>query len=170
MDYFTIFLPHREVVQFFPLFTYLLFLKTGLLYGKNWKAVFAQKVAKNGKNQPVAVYRDLSIKDTPPITDVSIALDRMFSVLTKRKKKVLVTIDETSSTQNMREFAAQFQIYLRKNYNVFILMTGLFENVNALQNEKSLTGYLRFSMELWKNFLISSKWLILRVFGELQTE
>lgn len=86
---------------------------------------------------------DLSIKDTPPITDVSIALDRMLSVLAKRKKKVLVTIDEATSTRNMREFVAQFQIYLRKNYNVFLLMTGLFENVNELQNEKSLTFLYR---------------------------
>lgn len=85
----------------------------------------------------------LSIDGIPPITDVSVALDRMLSVLTKRKKRVLITIDEATSTPRMREFAAQFQIYLRKNYNVFLLMTGLFENVNELQNEKALTFLYR---------------------------
>ena len=57
--------------------------------------------------------------------------------------RVLITIDEATSTPRMREFAAQFQIYLRKDYNIFLLMTGLYENVNELQNEKALTFLYR---------------------------
>ena len=56
---------------------------------------------------------------------------------------MLITIDEATSTPRMREFAAQFQIYLRKDYNIFLLMTGLYENVNELQNEKALTFLYR---------------------------
>ena len=85
----------------------------------------------------------LSIDGQPPITDVSVALDRMLATLSKHRKKVLITIDEATSSARMREFAAQFQIYLRKNYNVYLLMTGLYENVNELQNEKSLTFLYR---------------------------
>ena len=85
----------------------------------------------------------LNIDGEPPITDISVALDRMLDVLTKRGKRVLITIDEVTSTQRMREFAAQFQIYLRKNYNVFLLMTGLYENVNELQNQKAMTFLYR---------------------------
>lgn len=85
----------------------------------------------------------LAIDGEPPITDISVALDKMLAALTKQGKRVLVTIDEVTSTPRMREFAAQFQIYLRKNYNVFLLMTGLFENVNELQNEKTLTFLYR---------------------------
>lgn len=85
----------------------------------------------------------LNIDGEPPITDISVALDRMLAVLTRRGKRVLVTIDEATSTPRLREFAAQFQIYLRKNYNVFLLMTGLYENVNELQNQKALTFLYR---------------------------
>lgn len=85
----------------------------------------------------------LNIDGEPPITDIPVALDRMLSVLTRRSQKVLVTVDEATSTPRMREFAAQFQIYLRKNYNVFLLMTGLYENVNELQNDKALTFLYR---------------------------
>ena len=85
----------------------------------------------------------LSIDGEPPITDVTVALDRMLSALTKKNKRVLVAIDEATSTPQMREFAAQFQIYLRKNYSIFLLMTGLYENVDELQNEKSLTFLYR---------------------------
>ena len=67
----------------------------------------------------------------------------MLSTLTKQGKRVLITIDEATSTPRMREFAAQFQIYLRKDYNIFLLMAGLYENVNELQNEKALTFLYR---------------------------
>lgn len=85
----------------------------------------------------------LNIDGEPPITDITVALDRMLSALTKRNKRVLIAIDEATSTPQMREFAAQFQIYLRKNYNIFLLMTGLYENVDELQNEKALTFLYR---------------------------
>lgn len=43
----------------------------------------------------------------------------------------------------MRAFAAAFQIFLRQDLPVYLLMTGLFENISALQNEKSLTFLYR---------------------------
>lgn len=55
----------------------------------------------------------------------------------------MVTIDEVSSNQNIKEFAAQFQIFMRKNYNVFLLMTGLYENIYELQNQDTLTFLYR---------------------------
>lgn len=39
----------------------------------------------------------------------------------------------------MRSFAHDFQSLLRDDYPVFALMTGLYENVNSLQNNKNLT-------------------------------
>ena len=85
----------------------------------------------------------LEIEGAPPITDEVVALDRMLERITKKGKKVLVTVDEAVSNQNMREFASQFQIFIRKNYNVFLLMTGLYENIYEIQNEKTLTFLYR---------------------------
>lgn len=79
----------------------------------------------------------------PPVADITVTLDEMLNRLTKKGKRVLVTIDETISNQYVREFVSQFQIYLRKDYNIFLLMTGLFENIYELQNEKSLTFLYR---------------------------
>lgn len=58
-------------------------------------------------------------------------------------KKVLVTVDEVTRNDNVRIFSASFQIFLRQELPVFLLMTGLYENVNALQNERSLTFLIR---------------------------
>lgn len=85
----------------------------------------------------------LEIDGEPPITDIVVAIRRMLGKLTKSGKKVLITIDEVSSTQHMREFASQFQIFMREGLSVFLLMTGLYENIYELQNEKTLTFLYR---------------------------
>ncbi|MCF0106747.1 MAG: ATP-binding protein [Holdemanella sp.] len=79
----------------------------------------------------------------PPITDIVTALDEMLDKLTKKGKKVLIAIDEVSSSLYIREFISQFQIFIRRKYNVFLLMTGLYENIYELQNEKTLTFLYR---------------------------
>ncbi|MDO4178496.1 MAG: AAA family ATPase [Phascolarctobacterium sp.] len=75
--------------------------------------------------------------------DPAIILEDLLDELSQNGKKLLITIDEISNNQNVREFVSQFQIYIRKNYNVFLIMTGLYENVYDLQNEKTLTFLYR---------------------------
>lgn len=85
----------------------------------------------------------IEIDSEPPITDIVVALDRMLQHLSKKGKKILLSLDEAVSNQYVREFSSQFQIFLRKNYNIFLLMTGLYENIYELQNEKTLTFLYR---------------------------
>ena len=85
----------------------------------------------------------IEIDGEPPITDIVVALRRMLGKLTQSGKRVLITIDEASSTKSMREFASQFQIFMREGLSVFLLMTGLYENIYELQNEKTLTFLYR---------------------------
>ena len=63
--------------------------------------------------------------------------------LKKKNKKVLITIDEMMNGENMRHFASEFQILLRKDFSVFLLMTGLYENIYSIQNDPALTFLLR---------------------------
>ena len=86
---------------------------------------------------------ELEIDTEPPITDVVVALDRMLESLTKYEKKVLVDLDEAVSNQYVRQFASQFQIFIRKNYNVYLIMTGLYDKIYELQNENTLTFLYR---------------------------
>ncbi len=85
----------------------------------------------------------LEIDSEPPITDIVVALDRMLEHLTKKNRKVFITLDEAVSNQHVREFASQFQIFMRKKYNVFLLMTGLYDKIYELQNEETLTFLYR---------------------------
>ena len=78
-----------------------------------------------------------------PITNIEVALERMLTHLKKRGKRVLVTIDEVVSNAYVREFAHSFQMFIRNDLPIFLLMTGLYENIHVLQNEKSLTFLYR---------------------------
>lgn len=97
----------------------------------------------------------------PPITDIVVALDRILNQLTKQGKKVLITLDEAVSNRFVREFTSQFQIYISKNYNVYMLMTGLFDNIYELQNEDTLTFLYRapkFEMQPLNKKLIAKEY------------
>lgn len=85
----------------------------------------------------------ISISGKEPISNVVTLLEKLLDVVKKNKKKVLICIDDVSSNANVKTFVQQFQILLRRDYPIFLLMTGLYENVRNLQNEKSLTFLYR---------------------------
>lgn len=70
-------------------------------------------------------------------------IDKAFKALIKKKKRVLITIDEVIHDDNMKIFASQFQIFVRQDYPIFLIMTGLYENIHMIQNDPSLTFLLR---------------------------
>ena len=85
----------------------------------------------------------LEVHGVAPITDIEVALSRMLSSLRKHGKRVLVTVDEAANTQNMRTFASAYQIFVRQDLPLYLVMTGLYENIHSLQNAKRLTFLYR---------------------------
>jgi hypothetical protein len=85
----------------------------------------------------------LEVSGAAPITDIEVALARMLEGIKKHGKKVLVTVDEVVSTQNMRVFASAFQILMRQDLPIFLVMTGLYDNIRSLQDEETLTFLYR---------------------------
>ena len=106
----------------------------------------------------------LEIEGEPPVTDLVVALRRMLEKLTKKNKRVLITIDEVTASEKVREFASQFQIFMRENLNVFLLMAGLYENIYELQNQKTLTFLYRAPKVVLKPLSLP---LIARKYGEI---
>lgn len=85
----------------------------------------------------------ISLSGDNPVSNVITLLERMCEVLVKKNKRVLICVDDVSCNQNVKIFAQQYQIFIRKEYPLFLLMTGLYENIRHLQNEKSLTFLYR---------------------------
>lgn len=85
----------------------------------------------------------ISIENAIPISDIETAIHRMLEQINAAGKKLLITIDEISKNEYVKTFASSFQIFLRNDYPVFLLMTGLYENILKLQNDESLTFLYR---------------------------
>lgn len=85
----------------------------------------------------------LEIEDVSPIADDETAITCMLESIQKKGQRVLITVDEVTNNEHVRKFAAAFQIFIRAELPLFLLMTGLYENIDDLRNQKSLTFLYR---------------------------
>lgn len=105
--------------------------------GKLWKLFLHPEFSFSFKGMT------FSIKGKSEITNVFTLLERMFSYLKKKNKRVLITVDDVSPTQHMKSFVYSFQQFIRGGAPIFLLMSGLYENVSTLERDRSLTFFLR---------------------------
>jgi ribosomal protein L20A (L18A) len=107
------------------------------------KTVMLTDIAKHFRGEEEWIVVDLSPERDLLHSFAAELSNQSLERIAKKGKKVLVTIDEVTCNQTMREFASQFQIFIRRDFPVFLLMTGLYENIYELQNEKTLTFLYR---------------------------
>lgn len=79
------------------------------------------------------------IEGADPIRELSVAVERMLVSLKRRRKKVLVIIDDIIPNENLRSFAYDYQMLVRQDLPVFLLVTSLYDNMQALQDSNSLS-------------------------------
>ena len=85
----------------------------------------------------------ISFESVNPGITSEVAVEKMLEILLKHGRRLLVTIDEVSNNEYVRRFAHSFQIFIRQQYPIYLVMTGLYENIYNLQNEKTLTFLYR---------------------------
>lgn len=71
------------------------------------------------------------------------AVKLMLKTLKKSKKKLLVTIDEITYSKDVSRFSHALSSFSNEGYDIYLLMTGLVENIREIKNEKSLTFLYR---------------------------
>ena len=81
----------------------------------------------------------VEIKGEPQIVDIEVALNKMLNTIKKNRQRVLITIDEASNSKNMRAFTSAYQLLLREDLPVFLLMSGLYKSIDALRNADGMT-------------------------------
>lgn len=84
-----------------------------------------------------------SIKGDKPVTNVLSLIEILVRKADAKGKKILVCVDEAVNNEYMRTFVQAFQILTRNKLPVYLLMTGLYNNIYDLQNDKSITFLLR---------------------------
>lgn len=84
-----------------------------------------------------------SLEGEVPVKSVETLLEKMLEIIRKQGKKVLVAIDEISSSKNVKVFSHTFKNLVIDGYPIYLLATGLNENVSNLQDEETLTFIYR---------------------------
>lgn len=84
---------------------------------------------------------DLSSKS--PVADIESALEKILREIKKKNKRLLVSIDEVSNTKHMQEFASCFQLLLREELPICLIMAGLYVNIHSLEDVENLTFLYR---------------------------
>lgn len=80
-----------------------------------------------------------SIKGDNPVSSIQVLLDKMLKYLKDKNVKVLITIDDIISNDEVKIFAHAYQSFIREGYLLYFIATGLYENIEKLSNEKNLT-------------------------------
>ncbi len=75
------------------------------------------------------------------------AIRMMLKIMKASGKKVLVTIDEITYSNDVAKFSHALSSYAGADFDIYVLMTGLRENINAIKNQKSLTFLYRAKVE-----------------------
>ncbi len=81
----------------------------------------------------------LSIKGESPASDVRTLVQKILDHLKKKGVRLIVAIDDVAKTEELAAFIRAFQGFLIDGYDVCLLMTGLYENVESLSRVKTLT-------------------------------
>ena len=84
-----------------------------------------------------------------------VLIEEMLEKYVERNKKILITIDEVSNNNQIREITSLVQILIRKGFPIFLIMTGLYKNIDDLQNSKDLTFLYRAEKIFLKNLDIA---------------
>lgn len=75
--------------------------------------------------------------------DIGVEIEGMLREVQKDGRKILIGIDEVSRTGEMIRFTSEYGKWLRANYPVYLVCTGLYENITEVSNVKNLTFFRR---------------------------
>ncbi|SDA62111.1 hypothetical protein SAMN02910275_01658 [Butyrivibrio sp. INlla18] len=85
----------------------------------------------------------VNLSKKSPAASLDVALDKLMSEVARKKKRVLIVIDEARKTDSLIDFIQEFQILIRKDYPIYLIVAGLYEDIESLENTDGLTFFLR---------------------------
>lgn len=102
----------------------------------------------------------ISLKGDNHISSVSQLLEKMLTLLKKYNKKLVITIDDVDSSEQMKLFAKEFQSLARKELPIYLVATGLYSAIDLLERQEGLTflqrGQKRYLSPLNIKYIASS--------------
>ena len=87
----------------------------------------------------------INLSKKSPASSLDVVLMKLLQEIAKKKKRVLVTIDEVRKTDSLVDFIQGFQILIKNDMPIFLLTAGLYEDIENIENSDGLTFFLRAS-------------------------
>lgn len=75
--------------------------------------------------------------------DAGVEIEKFLEKAQKLNKKILIGIDEISKNSDVVTFVSEFGKWLRADYPIYLVCTGLYENIEQLYNVPNLTFFRR---------------------------
>lgn len=85
----------------------------------------------------------VNISKKSPVSSIDYALKIILKEIKKRGKKVLITIDEVRKTPDIVDFIQEFQLLIREDLPIYVIVAGLYEDIESIENADGLTFFLR---------------------------
>ncbi len=85
----------------------------------------------------------INIAKKNPVISPDTAIKRLLQVIAKKNKRVLIAIDEVRKTPQLIDFIQEFQILIREELPIYLIIAGLYEDIECIENSEGLTFFLR---------------------------
>ena len=85
----------------------------------------------------------LKVSKKSPVSSIDVALKKLLEEIDKKNKKVLVVIDEIRKTDAIVDFIQEFQILIREELPIYMIVAGLYKDIEDVENTEGLTFFLR---------------------------
>lgn len=85
----------------------------------------------------------INLSQQSPVASLDVALKKILTEVKNRKKKVLIAIDEARKTDELIDFIQEFQILIREELPVYLIIAGLYDDIDSIENTDGLTFFLR---------------------------
>ncbi len=85
----------------------------------------------------------VSLSKTKPVASIDYALELLLQKIQKEGRRLLVSIDEARKTPAMVDFIQEFQLLIREDLPIYLIVAGLYEDIESLENTDGLTFFLR---------------------------
>jgi len=85
----------------------------------------------------------LNVSKRSPVASIEFALKEILRCIAEQNKRVLVTIDEVRKTDSLVDFVQEFQILIRQEMPIYLVVAGLYEDIESIENSEGLTFFLR---------------------------
>lgn len=85
----------------------------------------------------------LNLSKKSPATSMDYVLKTLLKELSKNDKRLLITIDEARKTKGIIDFIQEFQILIREEFPINLVVAGLYEDIESIENTDGLTFFLR---------------------------